>query len=147
MSTQAPANDIVTLRNVRLSFPQLFSPQMETDDNGNPKPDGKLKFSATFLLNKKTNAKDIAAMNAAIAAVKKSPKLAGDKRVPKVFFRDGSEKVESFNVHHQPNSVFGTLGATDPAMKPVGLQIDGGRRVAVVVEWTPDLVPASVADP
>lgn len=92
MSTAAPTNDIVTLRNVRLSFPDLFVPKMETDDNQQPKVNGKLKFSATFLLNKKANAKDIAAMNAAIAAVKKSPKLAGDKRVPKVYFRDGSEK-------------------------------------------------------
>lgn len=91
MSTQQTRN-IVTLNNVRLSFPELFTPKMETDDNGNAKPNGKMKYSATFLLHKKTNAKDIAAIEAAVAQAKKDPKLAGDKRVPKVFFRDGSDK-------------------------------------------------------
>ncbi len=84
-------NVVVKLNNVRLSFPTLFTPVMETDDNGNPKVGGKAKYSATFLLDKKANAKDIAALNAAVAKVKTSDIVKG-KKIARNPVREGSEK-------------------------------------------------------
>jgi hypothetical protein len=88
MKTQNPT---VKLTNVRLSFPVLFTPKPDTDDNGAVKPDSKPKYAATFLLDKKRNAADIAALQAAIAEVKKSPVIKG-KPVRYIGLRDGSEK-------------------------------------------------------
>lgn len=86
-------NPVVKLNNVRLSFPALWTPVMETDENGNPKPGGKPKFGATFILDKKANAKDIAEVKRAIEQVRTtSDKLKGQKKAPKVSFRDGGEK-------------------------------------------------------
>lgn len=80
-------NDITTIRNVRLSFPSLFV-AVPGDE-----PGSKPKYSATFILDKRRNAQDIAALKAAIEKVKAtSDKLKGNKRPIKSPLRDGSEK-------------------------------------------------------
>ena len=44
-------NPILKIQNARLSFPVLFTPKAETDEQGQPKA-GKLKYSVTLLLDK-----------------------------------------------------------------------------------------------
>lgn len=53
-------------------------------------PSKKPKFEATFILDKKTNAADIKAIEAAIAEVKKDPILKG-KKLAKSCLRDGAD--------------------------------------------------------
>jgi len=82
------SNPIVKLNNVRLSFPALWTPQANQDD-ANAKP----KFGATFLMDKKANAKDIAALKAAVEQVRTTAEvLKGQKKSPKLPIRDGAEK-------------------------------------------------------
>ncbi|MES2460790.1 MAG: ssDNA-binding protein [Armatimonadota bacterium] len=82
----------VKLNDVRLSFCEnLFVPQVDTDDDGKPKPGGKAKYSCSFLMDDKKNAKDIAALNAAVAQVKQSEILKG-KKITRNPVRDGAEK-------------------------------------------------------
>lgn len=74
----------VTLRNVRLSFPALFEPKK------GPEETSKAAYAAVFLLDKKANAADIKAVQAAIDAVVKA-EFKGIKP-PRTCIRDGSEK-------------------------------------------------------
>lgn len=93
--TDMSTNPIVLIRNVRLSFPALWNPVPETNDDGSPKPGGKPKFQAVFILDKKVNAKDIAALKAAVEMVRTtSDKLKGQKKkAPKMPIREGSDKA------------------------------------------------------
>lgn len=70
--------DVVVLRNVRLSFPKLFKPESAT-------PDGPKKFSANFLMDP-----DSADGKANILAIKKAVKFAATKQ-----WADKAEKVLS----------------------------------------------------
>jgi hypothetical protein len=76
----------VTLNNVRLSFPALWEPRKGPDANS------KASYQAAFLLDKKDNAADIAAVKAAIAAITKE--TFKGKQPPKIALRDGSEKPD-----------------------------------------------------
>lgn len=91
MSTTPDNNPLlVKLKNVRLSFPNLHTPKGFAGD-----PKSKPAYSATFLLNKKTHAAEIAAINKATEhAIKeewKGKAPAGLKRC----LRDGSEKADT----------------------------------------------------
>lgn len=76
----------VTLNNVRLSFPALWEPRKGPDATS------KASYQAAFLLDKKDNAADIAAVKAAIAAITKE--TFKGKQPPKICLRDGSEKPD-----------------------------------------------------
>lgn len=76
----------VTLNNVRLSFPALWEPRKGPDANS------KASYQAAFLLDKKDNAADIAAVKAAIAAITKE--TFKGKQPPKICLREGSEKPD-----------------------------------------------------
>jgi hypothetical protein len=84
-------NPIVTLSNVRLSYPALFTPRPLTPEEraAGKKP----KFEATAILDAKANAKELKAMQDAIAIVKKHPKLGG-KAPRKVCLRKGDDTEE-----------------------------------------------------
>lgn len=77
--------NIVQLKNVRLSFPALFEPKK------GPEETSKAAYAATFLLDKKSNAESIKAVNAAIDNLVKT-EFKG-VRPPKVCLREGSEKA------------------------------------------------------
>lgn len=77
-------NITVKLRNVRLSFPALF--EARAMDGGTP------KFSASFLLNKKTDAAQIKAIQAAIETHLKTKNKGAKLPSNKICLRDGSEK-------------------------------------------------------
>jgi hypothetical protein len=74
----------IQVRNVRLSYPHLFKPwgMNEGDDK---------KYSAKFLLDKKTHAADIKALGGHIAALQQE---AFKGRIPndKLFLRDGDQE-------------------------------------------------------
>lgn len=76
----------VTLNNVRLSFPALWEPRKGPDATS------KASYQAAFILDKKDNAADIAAVKAAIAAITKE--TFKGKQPPKICLRDGSEKPD-----------------------------------------------------
>ena len=76
----------ITLNNVRLSFPALWEPRKGPDANS------KASYQAAFLLDKKDNAADIAAVKAAIAAITKE--TFKGKQPPKICLREGSEKPD-----------------------------------------------------
>ena len=77
----------VKLSNVRLSFPSLWKARKGPDATS------KEAFQASFILDKKTNAPEIKAINAMIdLIVKESFK---GKRPPKVCLREGSEKGDT----------------------------------------------------
>ena len=75
------------INNVRISFPALFREKKFAPT------DAKGAYSASVILDKKTNAKDIAAINAAIAEVVRD--TFKGKRPPKICLRDGSEKPDT----------------------------------------------------
>lgn len=80
-------NTNVKLANVRLSFPSLFSARKFAPT------DAKGSFSAALILDKKVNAREIAAVKAAIASV-----VATDfkgKAPAKTCLRDGAEKSDT----------------------------------------------------
>jgi hypothetical protein len=77
-------NITVKLRNVRLSFPALF--EARAMDGGTP------KFSAAFLLNKKSDAAQIKSLEEAINSLLKTKNKGGKLPPNKVCLRDGSEK-------------------------------------------------------
>ena len=83
----------IKLHNVRLSFPKLFKAEAFSSDEPDKKSEP--KFGAAFLLNKKTNAAEIAAMKKGIADL-----LAAEVQDPKAraaykpCLRDGSEKPD-----------------------------------------------------
>ena len=80
-------NQNIKLNNVRLSFPSLFRERKFAPT------DAKGAYSATFILDKKINAKEIAALNAAINDIVRE--VFKGKRPPKVCLRDGEEKAET----------------------------------------------------
>lgn len=77
-------NITVKLRNVRISFPALF--EARAMDGGTP------KYSATFLLNKKTDAAQIKVLQDAINEHLKLKNKGGKLPANKVCLREGSEK-------------------------------------------------------
>lgn len=80
----------VTIHNVRLSFPHLFTPKQGPDG-------GKAKFSAAFLFDKKTDAAKIKEFQAAIAKVKADSVLAKITLAPgNICLKDGSTKPEYY---------------------------------------------------
>jgi hypothetical protein len=83
----------VKLENVRLSFPSLFKAKTYQGDDADK--DKKPKFSATFLMDAKKNAKDIAAIKTAMNYV--LTEKYGNK-IPKGFklcLRNGAEKEDT----------------------------------------------------
>lgn len=80
----------VKLKKARLSYPALFKPKAFKGQSG-----GTPKFQATFLLDKKKDAKQIEAIKKAMDEAKAASKLAKIKLpADKVAFRDGDEKVD-----------------------------------------------------
>lgn len=77
---------IVKLQGVRLSFPALFEAKSFND--------GKPKFSAVFLLNKKTHAAAIKAIQAEILKVTKEKWPKGVKGLKPSCLHEGSEKED-----------------------------------------------------
>lgn len=91
--TAKPAADqfTVKLNNVRLSYPQLFTAKAMQNPDGTT---GKPKFSATFLLNKKTHAKEIKQIEDLIqrACLEKFGKA--NIKLKHTALRDGEEKED-----------------------------------------------------
>jgi hypothetical protein len=142
-------NPIIKVQNARLSFPVLFTPKAETDEQGQPKA-GKPKFSVTLLLDKKVNAKNIAEIRAAIETVKKSDKLKGQKKAPKLPLREGSEKshLDGYNDDNMFISARTTNkpGVVDRNLEPIDEasgRIYAGCYVNAVVEVYPYVHPKS----
>jgi len=77
-------NITVKLRNVRLSFPALF--EARAMDGGTP------KFSAAFLLNKKSDAAQIKSIEEAINSLLKTKNKGSKLPSNKICLREGSEK-------------------------------------------------------
>lgn len=94
MSTN-PTNQLdphlVTIHNVRLSYPELFTAKQRKDEKGVPKGDP--IFSASFILDKTSNADDIKRLTTAAVMTKKEKWQ--DKAVNLMgrSIRDGSEKA------------------------------------------------------
>lgn len=76
---------VVRVDNVRLSFPALFKPT--SFEEGKEK-----KFGSTFILDKKTNAKSLEALKAAIRVAAKEQWGDNVPKGVKIGLRDGSEK-------------------------------------------------------
>jgi Txe/YoeB family toxin of Txe-Axe toxin-antitoxin module len=74
----------VKIVNARLSFPAIFRPKKGPEENS------KEAFSATFILDKKTNASSIKAIKDMIAQIVRDD-FKG-KTPPKICLRDGAEK-------------------------------------------------------
>lgn len=87
-TNQDPLIVKLTKRPVRLSYPNLFTPKAGPEG-------GKAAYSATFLLNKKTNAEDIAAIKAAIEAAKKAQWGTKPVTLKGTCLRDGIEKDDT----------------------------------------------------
>lgn len=87
MATAKPANVELIIKDVRLSFPNLFKPKKSDNDKG----DSKLKYSASFIFDKKKDAAQIKQVEAAIqkAWLETFGPKAG--RVKKHPLRDGIE--------------------------------------------------------
>jgi hypothetical protein len=80
----------IQLKNVRLSYPHLFTPKAGPD-GGTP------KFSATFLLDKKKDAAQIKEIQAALAKVHADSAIAKVKIPPdKLCLKDGATKPDSY---------------------------------------------------
>ena len=75
----------VVIKNVRLSFPQLFTPKA-FEEGADP------SYSATFLMNKETNAADIALIKKTMNTIAGAKWPNGVPGGLKVALRDGSEK-------------------------------------------------------
>ncbi len=84
--SQQSSETVVILNNVRLSFPALFQARK------GPEETSKAAFAATFILDKKSNAKDIKAIQDGINKIAKE--VFKGKLPPKVCLRDGSEKPD-----------------------------------------------------
>ena len=80
---------VVRLNNVRLSFPSLFREKKFAPT------DAKGSYSATFLLDKETNAKDIADAKKAIDALVKDTFKGKHPGAQRTCLRDGSEKPDT----------------------------------------------------
>lgn len=81
----------VVIRNVRLSFPNLFRPSAAKGKDGQPQ--GEPVFSSAFILDKKANAADIKALEAAVALVKKEKWQGKPVNMKNKSIRDGAEKA------------------------------------------------------
>ena len=77
----------IQLKNVRLSFPSLFKPS--SFEGSDP------KFSATFIMDKEVNAKDISRLEKAINSVVKENFKGNHKCLKGVCLRDGEEKTDN----------------------------------------------------
>lgn len=80
---------VVRLNNVRLSFPSLFREKKFAPT------DAKGSYSATFLLDKATNAKEIAEAKRAIDLLVKEAFKGKHPGAQRVCLRDGSEKSDT----------------------------------------------------
>lgn len=89
MSNQADPH-LVTIRNVRLSYPVLFEPKAFKNPDGTFS--GTPKHSASFLLDKAKNAADIAALTKAALHTKKEKWQDKPVNLTGKSIRDGSEK-------------------------------------------------------
>jgi len=78
--------NIILLKNVRLSYPKIFKPAPFGDEGGDP------FYSANFILDKKTNADAIKAVEARIDALKKEKWKGKPPGGIKPCLRDGSER-------------------------------------------------------
>jgi hypothetical protein len=76
----------VTLKNVRLSYPNLF--------NAKGFEDSAPKFSCTLIMDKETCAKQIAKLEAAIDSILKENFKGSRKAIKGVCIRDGAEKTD-----------------------------------------------------
>lgn len=76
---------VIKLNNVRLSFPQIWTPKAF-------KSDQTPSFSATFLLHKKDNAKDIKALKVALGETADDKWPSGRPGALKICLHEGSEK-------------------------------------------------------
>lgn len=87
----ATDTQVLKLKNVRLSYAQLFSAKAMQNPDGSM---GKPKFSATFLLNKKEHAATIAQLE---KLIERTALEEFGKKVPlkHVCLRDGNEKPET----------------------------------------------------
>lgn len=83
--SQKPADTVIVLNNVRLSFPALFQPKAGPEG-------GKAAYSATFIMDKKANAKEIEAIKVGIAKI--ANESFKGKTPAKVCLRDGAEKAD-----------------------------------------------------
>jgi len=88
MSNQVTKH-ILTLENVRLSFPAIFQPKKFAPT------DTKSSYNATFILDKKVNAKAIATVKASIDSLIKEVFKGKNPGQQKLCLRDGSEKSET----------------------------------------------------
>lgn len=80
----------ITLQNVRLSFPHLFTPKQGPDG-------GKAKYSAAFIFDKKKDAAKIKEVQAAIAKIKaESPLAKVNLAADKICLKDGATKPEYY---------------------------------------------------
>lgn len=88
MSTSNLPENTLVLKNVRLSFPNLFVPQQpKKGDTG-----GKPKFNVCIVLDKKTHAKEIKAIQEMSNAVAAKQWPQGVSKAVKFCLRDGSER-------------------------------------------------------
>lgn len=81
-----PTDTVIVLNNVRLSFPALFQPKT------GPEAGSKPAYSAVFILDKKSNAKDIEAIKAAMNKI--ATEALKGKMPPNTCLNDGSKKAD-----------------------------------------------------
>lgn len=82
----------VKLKNVRLSFPNLFEAKAFVGPDG--KPQGTPKYNATFILDKEENAAEIEQLEKAIGAIVKENFKGNMKALKGICLRDGEEKTD-----------------------------------------------------
>lgn len=102
----------VRLKNVRLSFPQLFTPK--SVNNSEP------KYSASFLLDKATDRKQLDSLEKAIEAVKKLKWGAQVPKGVKVCLHEGSSK--EFDGYDETNMFVSTSSSRRPVVVDRDLQ-------------------------
>lgn len=78
--------NVISLQNVRLSFPALFRERKFSES------DAKGSYSATFILDKKTNAKEITAIKGVIDGLIRDTFKGKSPGSQRICLRDGSEK-------------------------------------------------------
>ena len=86
MSTEARDPNIVILKNTRLSYPNIFKPKAFGEEGGDP------RFSANFLLDKKTDAATIKLIQGRIEALKKDKWKGKPTGGIKTCLREGIER-------------------------------------------------------
>lgn len=88
MSTQT-TRSIIKLENVRLSFPSLFRERKFAPT------DAKGSYSATFILDKKSNAKELGELKRAVDNLVREALKGKHPGAQKICVRDGSEKADT----------------------------------------------------